>query len=276
MSTDRLADLANEMIVAKSRSMLGALAQLERLAARPISVCLMGETGTGKELAARAIHQRSPRRDRPFVTIDVTAVPEGLFESTLFGHVRGAFTGAIGGCEGLVARADGGTLFLDEIGELPLHLQAKLLRVIQSREFVRVGGTRPVQCDFRLVTATNRDLAAAVQRGRFREDLYYRIAVATIFLPPLRERRDDIPLLVDHFVARLSARYGRPPLSVSPRALSLLCEYHWPGNVRQLEHCLEQAVVLSDGATIDVDLPPASRSRPAPRAAESASRWASA
>jgi transcriptional regulator with PAS, ATPase and Fis domain len=275
LATDRFADPGNDMIVARSKSMLRALAQLDRLATRPIDVCIVGETGTGKELAARAIHRRSARRHRPFVTIDVTTIPEGLFESALFGHVRGAFTGAVGENQGLVAQADGGTLFLDEIGDLPLHLQAKLLRVIQAREFVRVGGTRPIRSDFRLVTATRRDLSAAVEHGQFREDLYYRVAVATIALPPLRERRDDIPLLIDHFLARLAAAHGKPPLSVSPRALRLLCEHRWPGNVRQLAHCLEQAVVLADGPTIDVDLLAIGPARSAPPSTTPTWRWAS-
>jgi two-component system response regulator PilR (NtrC family) len=269
-------DLGDRTILTRSKAMLAALAQLDRLAARPINVCIMGETGTGKELAARAIHRQSPRRDGPFVPVDLTAIPETLFESTLFGHVRGAFTGAIGEGQGLVAGADGGTLFLDEIGELPRHLQAKLLRVIQSREFHPVGGARPVRSDFRLVTATNRDLVAEVQRGLFREDLYYRIAVATIVLPPLRERRDDIPLLVEHIVGRLAAIHRKPTVSVSPRALRLLCEHPWPGNVRELEHCLEQAVVLADGTTIDVDLLPIGRVGRAPGAPHPAWRWAPA
>ncbi len=214
----------------------------------------MGESGTGKELIARAIHQNSPRRDRPLVTLDCTAIPEGLMESHLFGHRRGSFTGAVEHRNGVFALAHTGTLFIDEISELPLPLQAKLLRVIQAHEFVKVGGSKPIRTDIRLITATNRDLREAVADGTFRADLYYRIAVVMIQLPPLRERRDDIPRLVEHFLEKFSTVHRRTVPTVTPKALELLTSYSWPGNIRQLENCIEQAVVLADDDIIDVDV----------------------
>jgi transcriptional regulator with PAS, ATPase and Fis domain len=217
-------------------------------------VCIMGESGTGKELIARAIHQNSPRRDRPLVTLDCTAIPEGLMESHLFGHRRGSFTGAVEHRNGVFALAHTGTLFIDEISELPLPLQAKLLRVIQAHEFVKVGGSKPIRTDIRLITASNRDLREAFADGTFRADLYYRIAVVMIQLPPLRERRDDIPRLVEHFLEKFSTVHRRVVPTVTPKALELLTSYGWPGNIRQLENCIEQAVVLADDDLIDVDV----------------------
>ena len=214
----------------------------------------MGESGTGKELIARAIHRNSPRRDRPLVTLDCTAIPEGLMESQLFGHRRGSFTGAVEHRNGVFALADTGTLFIDEISELPLPLQAKLLRVIQAHEFVEVGGSQPIQTDIRLITASNKDLREAVADGTFRADLYYRVAVVMIQLPPLRERREDIPQLVRHFLERFSSVHRRPVPAITPRALEMLTSYTWPGNVRQLENCIEQAVVLANEEIIDVDV----------------------
>jgi transcriptional regulator with PAS, ATPase and Fis domain len=240
-------------IIGQSQQLRDVLAKIDKVAGEDTNVCIMGESGTGKELIARAIHQSSPRRDRPLVTLDCTAIPEGLMESQLFGHRRGSFTGAVEHRNGVFALAHTGTLFIDEISELPLPLQAKLLRVIQAHEFVKVGGSKPIRTDIRLITASNRDLREAVANGTFRADLYYRIAVVMIQLPALRERRDDIPRLVEHFLQKFSAIHRRPVPTVTPHALELLTSYSWPGNVRQLENGIEQAVVLADGETIDVD-----------------------
>jgi len=241
-------------IIGQSQQLREVLAKIDKVAAGDANVCIMGESGTGKELIARAIHHNSPRRDRPLVTLDCTAVPEGLMESHLFGHRRGSFTGAVEHRNGVFSLADTGTLFIDEISELPLTLQAKLLRVIQSHEFVEVGGSQPIQADIRLITASNKDLREAVADGTFRADLYYRIAVVMIQMPPLRERRDDIPQLVEHFLDRFSSIHRRPVPTITPRALHLLTSYTWPGNVRQLENCIEQAVVLANEEIIDVDV----------------------
>jgi DNA-binding NtrC family response regulator len=234
-------------LVGRSRQILDILARVEKAAAGDANVCIYGESGTGKELIARAIHAISDRSHGPLVTFDCTAVPEGLAESQLFGHVRGAFTGAIENREGVFAQADGGTLFIDELCELSLPLQAKLLRVVQGREFVKVGGTRPIRTNIRLVTATNRDPKQAVDAGAFRADLYYRVAVVMIKVPPLRERREDIPQLVEHFLARFSAAYKKPVRGVQPAALARMVALPWPGNIRQLENFLAQAVVLAEG-----------------------------
>jgi two-component system NtrC family response regulator/two-component system response regulator HydG len=241
-------------IVGRSPQIADVFTRVEKVAPGNANVLIMGESGTGKELIARAIHENSPRRDRPLVTLDCTAVPEGLMESHLFGHLRGSFTGAVENRDGVFTLAHTGTLFIDEISELSLPLQAKLLRVIQNREFVKVGGSRPIRTDIRLITASNKDLRRAVEEGTFREDLYYRITVVMIQTPPLRERRGDIALLVDHFVAKFSAAHRKPVRGVTPRALELLTSYQWPGNVRQLENCIEQAVVLCEGDLIDVDV----------------------
>src|SRR6266446_6030329 len=241
-------------IIGQSQQLREVLAKIDKVAAGDANVCIMGESGTGKELIARAIHQNSPRRDRPLVTLDCTAIPEGLMESQLFGHRRGSFTGAVEHRNGVFALAHTGTLFIDEISELPLPLQAKLLRVIQAHEFVKVGGSKPIRTDIRLITASNKDLQEAVTDGTFRADLYYRIAVVMIQLPALRERRDDIPRLVEHFLQKFSAIHRRPVPTVTPQALELLTSYSWPGNVRQLENGIEQAVVLADDQTIDVDV----------------------
>lgn len=243
-------------IIGQSRQLREVISKIEKVAPGDANVCIMGESGTGKELIARAIHQNSPRRDRPLVTLDCTSVPEGLMESQLFGHVRGSFTGAVENRDGVFSLAHTGTLFIDEISELPLTLQAKLLRVIQAREFVKVGGTKPVRTDIRLVTASNKDLRRAVDEGTFREDLYYRIAVVMLEVPALRNRREDIPALAEHFLQKISAAHGKPAARLSAPALELLTSYDWPGNVRQLENCIEQAVVLCDGDNIDVDALP--------------------
>jgi DNA-binding NtrC family response regulator len=243
-------------LVGQSPQLAEVLAKIEKVAAGDANVCVSGESGTGKELIARAIHARSARADRPLVTLDCTAIPEGLMESHLFGHVRGSFTGAVEHRTGFFALAHTGTLFIDEISELSLPLQAKLLRVIQTREFVKVGGSKPTRTDIRLITASNKDLRRAVREGQFREDLYYRIAVVMIEVPPLRARRGDIGLLVEHFVRKFAAAHHKRVPRLTARAQELLLGAEWPGNVRQLENCIEQAVVLSEHDTIDVDVLP--------------------
>jgi transcriptional regulator with PAS, ATPase and Fis domain len=215
------------------------------------NVYIEGENGTGKELIAQALHSSGPRRDRPFITLDCAAIPEGLMESHIFGHVRGAFTGAVSTRPGVFALAHTGTFFIDEIGELAPHLQAKLLRVIQNREFTMVGGAHPRRVDVRLITATNRDLRKAIREGGFREDLYYRMAVVHINLPPLRERKEDIPLLIAHFLRLKGLAYRKNIQGLTSRAMEALMAYSWPGNVRELENWIEQAVVLVDGDLID-------------------------
>ena len=234
-------------LVGRSKQILDVFARIEKAAAGDANVCIYGESGTGKELIARAIHSISDRRNGPLITFDCAAVPEGLAESQLFGHVRGAFTGAIENREGVFSQADNGTLFIDELCELSPNLQAKLLRVIQSREFVKVGGTKPIHSDIRLVTATNKDPKKAADAGTFRADLYYRVAVVVIRVPPLRERREDIPMLVEHFLARYSAAYKKPIRGVQPSAMERMMALPWPGNIRQLENFLAQAVVLVEG-----------------------------
>jgi transcriptional regulator with GAF, ATPase, and Fis domain len=222
------------------------------------TVLISGETGTGKELVAQAVHKNSPRAKRPFVAINCAALTEPLLESELFGHERGAFTGAVAQKKGKLEIADGGTVFLDEIGELAPGLQSRLLRVLQRREFERVGGTRSIPIDVRIISATNRDLAEEVEARRFRQDLYHRLNVIEINVPPLRERREDIPLLADHFVARFASRSSRPMLRVSLAAMNCLQAYDWPGNVRELENSIERAVVLGSGPEIlPEDLPDA-------------------
>lgn len=249
-------------IIGHSKALRHVIAKIKKVAPGDANVCIMGESGTGKELVARAVHQNGPRRNRPLVTLDCTAVPEGLMESQLFGHVRGSFTGAVENRDGVFSLAHTGTLFIDEISELPLSLQAKLLRVIQTREFVKVGGTKPVRTDIRLVTASNKDLRTAVEEGTFREDLYYRIAVVMLEVPPLRSRREDIPALAHHFLEKFSAAHRKPLPKLTPQAVELLTSYDWPGNVRQLENCIEQAVVLCDGDTVDVDALPLAETTP--------------
>ena len=214
------------------------------------AVLISGETGTGKELVARAIHQESPRRHGPYVKLNCAAMPAGLIESELFGHERGAFTGAVTQAIGRFEQAHTGTLFLDEIGELPLELQPKLLRVLQEQEFERLGGSRTIRVDVRIIAATNQDLQQMVQERSFRADLFYRLNVFPVSVPPLRERRDDIPLLVDHFVRRLAGRMNRPVSPVSEAAMESLRQYDWPGNIRELQNVIERALVLSQGAEL--------------------------
>jgi transcriptional regulator with PAS, ATPase and Fis domain len=239
-------------IIGQSPQIRDVFAKIEKVAAGSANVCIVGESGTGKELIARAIHYNSDRRDRPLITLDCTAIPEGLMESHLFGHVRGSFTGAVENRDGVFSLAHTGTLFIDEISELSLPLQAKLLRVIQMREFVKVGGSKAIRTDIRLITASNKDLRRAVADGSFREDLYYRIAVVMLQTPPLRERKGDIALLVDHFLRKFSAAHRKRIRAVTPAAMELLTSYQWPGNIRQLENCIEQAVVLCEGDLVDV------------------------
>jgi DNA-binding NtrC family response regulator len=221
----------------------------------PVSstVLIEGESGTGKELVARAIHRLSPRRNRPFIAVNVGALPETLLESELFGHEKGAFTGAAERRIGRFELADTGTIFLDEIGEIPQSTQVKLLRVLEERELTRVGGTQPIKVDVRVIAATNRPLRQAVESGEFRADLYYRLNVLHIYLPPLRERRDDIPLLVRRIVAEVAAQHDRPFRGISAEAMRLLVEYPWPGNVRELRNLLESMVVLAPGREVGAD-----------------------
>ncbi|MFN8062009.1 MAG: sigma-54 dependent transcriptional regulator [Vicinamibacterales bacterium] len=220
------------------------------------TVLVTGESGTGKELVARALHTNSPRADKPFITVNSGSLPPDLLESNLFGHVKGAFTGAVYPKKGLFELADRGSIFFDEIGNVPLETQAKLLRVIQEREFMRLGGVETIKVDVRIIAATNVDLRRMVDEGAFREDLYYRLHVITINLPPLRERKEDIPLLAQHFLEKYREENNRPTLELASDALDLLMEYDWPGNVRELENVVERAVVLSSGAKIGADLVP--------------------
>jgi transcriptional regulator with PAS, ATPase and Fis domain len=227
------------------------LALVERVAPTNSTVLIGGESGVGKDLIARAIHQNSRRASGPFIKINSTAIPDTLFESELFGFERGAFTGALASKPGKFELADKGTLFLDEIGDVPAVIQVKLLRVLQEREFERLGGTKTLKVDIRMIAATNRDLRAALEEGTFREDLYYRLNVVPIDIPPLREHKEDIPDLVNHFLARFAADSEKEIEGITLAALDGLMGYHWPGNIRQLENCVERAVALSAGRTID-------------------------
>ena len=256
---ERLRTLVHERyhfdnIIAASEKMQQILRQVAQIAVTNSTVCLYGESGTGKELIARALHVASRRASGPFVAINCGAIPEGLLESELFGHVKGAFTGADTTKRGLLQQAEGGTFFLDEISELPLNLQVKFLRVLQEREFYPVGAGRPTRVDIRLVAATNQDLAKAVSAGRFREDLYYRVQVVPVFLPPLRERPEDIPRLAQHFLRRFSQEMGKDIRGFAPEVLQQLMRHDWPGNVRELANAVERAVVFSSHDTISGDL----------------------
>jgi Nif-specific regulatory protein len=243
-------------MVGESPAMKEVYRFLSRVAPTDATVLVGGESGTGKELVARAIHRNSPRAGRPFVTINCAAIPEGLLESELFGYERGAFTGAAGQKKGRLELADGGVVFLDEIGELAPALQVKLLRVLQERELERLGGSRPISIDIRLIAATNKDLAAAVKARTFREDLYYRLNVVSLVVPPLRERVEDIPILAEYFVAKFAAKCKVKAKKISPEALAGLMNYDWPGNVRELENAIERALVLGVSETIcPEDLP---------------------
>jgi len=237
-------------IVARSAKMQEVLALVERVASTNSTVLLGGESGVGKDLIARAIHQNSRRASGPFIKINSTAIPDNLFESELFGYEKGAFTGANASKPGKFELADKGSLFLDEIGDVPAPIQVKLLRVLQEREFERLGGTRTIKVDVRLIAATNKDLRAALEQGTFREDLYYRLNVVPIDIPPLREHKEDVPDLVNHFLLRFGRENGKQVQQITPEALKVLMDYHWPGNVRQLENTVERAVALSTGPVI--------------------------
>jgi DNA-binding NtrC family response regulator len=243
-----------EGIVGESPKMEKLYREMARVILRgPNTVLITGESGTGKELVARAIHRYGRRKSGRFVPVNVSAIPATLLESELFGHERGAFTDAKTRKIGLFEEADGGTIFLDEIGELDANLQVKLLRVIEEREFQRVGGTKPIKVDLCVITATNKNLEQEVRAGRFREDLYYRLNVIPLHVPPLRERKEDIPLLVEHFLRKFAEQYGTEPKRLTPRAISFLRRYDWPGNVRQLENVIHRAFIMVESDTIDVD-----------------------
>jgi len=243
-------------IIGESAPMKSIYRVIQKAAATEATVLIRGESGSGKELFARAVHVNSKRRSKPLVKVDCAALPASLIENELFGHEKGAFTGADHRVEGKFEAADGGTVFIDELGELPLPVQGKLLRVLQDREFERVGGTQTVRIDVRIVAATNRDLAKRVSEGRFREDLYYRIKVVEVLVPPLRERgAEDIERLVRHFVASSAKKHHLPPPRIAPAALARLCAYRFPGNVRELENCVESAVVLCEGVILEEHLP---------------------
>jgi Nif-specific regulatory protein len=243
-------------LVGDTAAMKSAYNTLMKVARADSTVLILGESGTGKELAARAIQQNSPRADKPFVAINCATLGENLLESELFGHEKGAFTGAHAMKKGQLEVAEGGTVFLDEIAEAPLTVQAKLLRVLQEREFVRMGSTRPIRINVRLVAATNKDMRSEVREGRFREDLWYRLNVVSITMPPLRERREDIPVLANHFVRKFGAECGRPEIGISADAEAVLMHYDWPGNVRELENAIQRAVVLGeDDVILPEDLP---------------------
>jgi len=239
-----------ENIVGRSRPMLQVYDLIKKVAASEANILIFGESGTGKELIARCVHANSPRAARAFVPVDCASLPEHLLESELFGHEKGAFTGAIAMRRGLFEEADGGTSFLDEVGDIPLPLQAKLLRVLQERQVRRVGGNRFLDVDVRVISATHQNLAGMVQEGRFREDLYYRLNVISIPLPPLRDRFGDIPLLAYHFLRKYAAQSGKNVKGIAPETLELLEAYPWPGNVRELQNVIERAVVLAEGETI--------------------------
>ena len=244
-------------IIGKSEKMLRIFDTVAQVAPSRSTVLIQGESGTGKELIAKAVHANSPRKDKPFVPVNTGAVPTELLESTLFGHVKGAFTSAIAAKKGLFEVANGGTLFLDEIGTMPLDTQAKILRVLQDRRFMHLGGTQEIQVDVRIITATNTDLQQAVREGKFREDLFYRLDVIRFELPPLRARREDIPALASHFLKYFSEENGLPTRTLSPEALRALVDYDWPGNVRELENVMERGVVLSTESVVGLELLPA-------------------
>ncbi len=240
-------------IIAKSKNMLEIFETISKIASYKSTVLIIGESGTGKELIAKAIHYNSPRKNKAFIPINCGAIPENLLESELFGHVRGAFTDAIFTKKGLFEEADGGTIFLDEVSDLPLSLQVKLLRVLQEDEIRRVGDTKPIKVDVRIIAASGRDLVDEVKMGRFREDLFYRLNVLNIHLPPLRERKEDIPLLVNHFIEKFNKKIGRNIKGITSDAMKMLMDYEWKGNVRELENVIERAVILADGECISTE-----------------------
>jgi two-component system response regulator PilR (NtrC family) len=250
-----------DKIIGKSAPMQQVFDLIRLAAPSKSNMLILGESGTGKELVAKALHHHSRRTQGPFVTVNSGSMPHDLLESTLFGHVKGAFTGAVAAKKGLFEAANNGSIFFDEIGNIPMETQAKLLRVIQEKEFMRLGGIDTIRVDVRLIAATNADLEALVRRGEFREDLYYRLNVITLQLPPLRDRTEDIPLLARHFLRVYAEENGKAMNSISPAAFELLMDYRWPGNVRELENAIERAVVLSTGEVLEVELlPPSVRS----------------
>ena len=259
-----------EQMIGSTPSMRRVFETIDRIAYTDVTVLIRGESGTGKELVANALHYRSPRRTKPFVKMNCAALSRELVESELFGHERGAFTGAIARREGKFEAADGGTLFLDEVGDMPLETQAKLLRALQEKEFERVGGNQPIRVDVRVIAATNQDLEAAVQGGRFREDLYYRLKVIELVIPPLSARREDVPLLIEHFMKEAARRFGREAKPFSADAVRASVAHDWKGNVRELRSAVEKALLLAPGTQIEVSdlFPPGmSPSAPAPAAA---------
>jgi DNA-binding NtrC family response regulator len=260
-------DLQFDRLLGGSEGMQEVFLLIRKVVNTDATVLICGESGTGKELVAQAIHYHSHRREKPFVKVPCVAIPETLLESELFGHEKGSFTGAYQQKIGKFELAEGGTLFLDEIGDMPPSLQAKLLRVLQEREFERVGGTRTVKVDIRIIAATNKDLLAAVNQKTFREDLYFRINVVPIFLPALRDRREDIPLFVDHFISYYNRKLGKTITGISDEVQQLFMTYNWPGNVREMENIIQRAMILAPGDTITADcLPIGTRSLPAPLA----------
>ena len=280
-------DARYSTIVAESARMKDVVTAAKRAAASDITILLQGETGTGKELLARSIHRWSSRKNKPFMVVNCAALPEQLLENELFGHERGSFTGATHMQEGKIEAAEGGTVFLDEIGDMPLPLQSRLLRLLQDREFHRVGGTHQIRADIRFLAATNKDLPRAVKDGTFREDLYFRLSMFPVTLPPLRDRQEDTSVLAHHIMEREGARAGVKKKQLSPGAMDALCHYHWPGNIRELENVLARAMILSDGPVIqaeDLGLPgivtpqgappvPEGKSLPYHESMEAHSRW---
>jgi DNA-binding NtrC family response regulator len=258
-------------LVGQSPAIRQIYAVVEKVANTPSTVLITGESGTGKELIARALHENSSRHAGPFIKINCAAIPKTLMESELFGYEKGAFTGAVGAKPGRFELAHGGTLFLDEIGEIPVEMQVKLLRVLQESEFERVGGIRTIKVDVRLVTATNRDLLQDISAGSFREDLYYRLNVVPIHIPPLRDRHEDIPLLLEHFLTKFNDRLKKQIGSVAPEAIARMVSYHWPGNIRELENLMERTMLFCERSEIQVsDLPPEIGGLPAAAAASPA------
>jgi DNA-binding NtrC family response regulator len=245
-----------ESIVGKSEPMLRLFDLVAQVAPSRSTVLIQGESGTGKELIAKAIHAHSPRRDKPFIPVNTGAVPSELLESTLFGHERGAFTSAVAAKKGLFEAADGGTIFLDEIGTMRMDMQAKILRVLQDKRFMHVGGNHEIQVDVRIVAATNVNLEQAVKNGTFREDLFYRLNVISLELPPLRQRKEDVPLLAKHYLKFYAEENGFAPPELTPDALRVMMDYDWPGNVRELENAMERGVVLSNGPLLTTELLP--------------------
>jgi len=258
-------------LIGESAPMTAVYGIIERVADTPSTVLITGESGTGKELVAKALHENSARRSAPFIKINCAAIPKNLMESELFGYEKGAFTGAVGSKPGRFELADSGTLFLDEIGEIPIEMQVKLLRVLQDSEFERVGGVKTIKVNVRLVTATNRDLQKEIDTGTFREDLFYRLNVVPIHLPPLRERRPDIPLLVEHFVGKFNVRLRKKIAGVDTETLDALAGYNWPGNIRELENVIERCLLFAPGPSLHAqDLPPEIAGAAAERAPEAA------